>query len=130
MPKFIVSLFLLFSLVACAQQQKGKAITTVGVEKFEKLLSQEKNAILLDVRTPEEFAEGHLPKAKNINIFDATFDQQVSKFPKTQAVFVYCRSGHRSMNAARRLKKLGFKKVYNLDGGIMAWEAQKKSIEK
>ncbi|MCF6349719.1 MAG: rhodanese-like domain-containing protein [Flavobacteriaceae bacterium] len=79
-----------------------------------------KDVQLLDVRTPDEYNEGHIAKAKNINIYDDDFLQQVTSLSKSKPVYVYCRSGARSMKAANKLKDAGFK-VYNLNGGIKGW---------
>jgi thioredoxin 1 len=88
------------------------------------------NAILVDVRTPEEYKEGHLQNALNIDWLGDGFEQSAAKLDKTKPVYVYCRSGKRSSDAAEKMKELGFEKVYELDGGISAWEDAKLPIEK
>ncbi|WCL81049.1 rhodanese-like domain-containing protein [Saprospira sp. CCB-QB6] len=80
------------------------------------------NLQLVDVRTPGEWAEGTLQNAQKINWNDAAFDQNIQALDKTQAVYVYCRSGARSSRAMARMQSLGFTEVYNLNGGIMAWQ--------
>ena len=80
------------------------------------------NAILLDLRTPEEYVEGFIEGAQNVDYFNQTdFIRNISALDKSQAVFLYCRSGNRSMKAARQLVSLGFEKIYDLAGGYMAW---------
>ncbi|MDT8415600.1 MAG: rhodanese-like domain-containing protein [Flavobacteriaceae bacterium] len=81
-----------------------------------------KNGQLIDVRTPNEFLQGHISKAKNINFFDANFAEQLAKFSKDQTVFVYCQSGMRSKKAARLMADLGFKEIFELSGGYLAWK--------
>ena len=76
---------------------------------------------ILDVRTPEEWAEGTIPKAEKMNYHDDDFASQVESLDKTKPVYIYCKRGGRSSSAAEILKEKGFKKVYNLDGGITAW---------
>jgi len=76
---------------------------------------------LIDVRTAEEFAEGHLEGAVNMDYNDDSFNEQVSALTKTMAVYVYCRSGRRSAAAADQMKELGFLEVHDMDGGILAW---------
>ncbi len=77
---------------------------------------------LVDVRTPQEYAEGHIDGALNINVQSDDFQQIVDKeLSKDFTILVYCRSGRRSMDAAEILTKLGYK-VVNLKGGIMGWE--------
>lgn len=81
------------------------------------------NTILLDVRTPEEYAEGHLKGATLINYLDQkNFNDQVAKLDKNKTVYVYCRSGGRSGYSQEIMLKQGFKSVINLDGGIDAWK--------
>ncbi len=80
-----------------------------------------KTVQLIDVRTPKEYKDSHIPNAKNINIYDNDFVQQASVLDKSKPVYVYCRSGVRSMKAASKLKNAGYK-VYNLNGGIKGWE--------
>jgi len=80
-----------------------------------------KNFILLDVRTPDEFNEGHLSNAININFNDDNFNTEVSKLNKEKAIMIYCLSGGRSSSAASEMGKHGFNIIYNLKGGILAW---------
>ena len=81
--------------------------------------------IIVDVRTPEEFANGALPKAINISVTSLNFPFEINKLDKTKAVMIYCKSGSRSARAAVAMKALGFDKIYELEGGYMAWEAAK-----
>lgn len=77
---------------------------------------------LLDVRTPEEYAEGHINGATNINVQSDNFrEMAVRELSKDSTVLVYCRSGRRSLTAAEILIKLGYK-VVNLKGGIIDWK--------
>lgn len=85
---------------------------------------------ILDVRTPEEFREGHILNAINIDVQAEGFEQASSVLYKDLPVYVYCRSGKRSNEAAERLKKIGFSKVYELEGGILQWEASGLPLEK
>lgn len=73
--------------------------------------------LLLDVRTPMEFNEGHIENAKNIDISNSNFESELDKLDKEQTVFVYCAIGVRSTKAANMLRKKGFKHVFDLDGG-------------
>ena len=72
---------------------------------------------LIDVRTPYEYADGHIENARNIDVSVASFDTEIDKLDKEQAVFIYCGIGIRSAKAAAILRKKGFKYVYDLDGG-------------
>ena len=82
------------------------------------------NGVLLDVRTPEEFLAGHIDKAKNINFNDPNFKQTIAKsLNKNKPVAIYCRSGRRSASALIILKEMGFKDIYDLEGGFLNWQA-------
>jgi rhodanese-related sulfurtransferase len=86
------------------------------------------NPQLIDVRTPEEFKEGHLPGAILIDIKEPDFDKVILNLDAEQPVFVYCRSGRRSLKAAKILEKNKFRVVYNLAGGINAWKGKDKAV--
>jgi len=94
------------------------------------VLTKNPNIQLIDVRTSNEFNSGHLKKAINLNYYDKSFSQQISKLDKSKPIYVYCRSGVRSKYSATILKKLGFKTVYNLKGGILSWNKLKLPLEK
>lgn len=79
------------------------------------------NAVLLDVRTAEEFGEGHIAGALNIDIFSPLFKEEIEKLDKNKAYYIVCRSGGRSASAAGAMETLGFQQVSNLDGGMMGW---------
>ncbi len=118
----------LFGLNACANAHDNK-FTDMDVAEFAKFITND-NVQLVDVRTPEEYAEGHLKGAENINVFDSDFVEQALKsLDKSKPVAVYCRSGKRSAEAAIKLSENGFK-VTNLEGGILAWKAEHQPIEK
>jgi rhodanese-related sulfurtransferase len=88
--------------------------------EFKSKFQSSKNAKLLDVRTPAEFASGKIPGAKNINIQDPSFQSEINKLSKDTEYYVYCRSGMRSSKAVKYMNSMGFK-AYNLQGGIGAW---------
>ena len=77
--------------------------------------------LLLDVRTPEEFAGGHIPGARNIPL--QTLAQRLAEVPKNEPVVIYCRSGNRSRTASDLLARAGYTQLYDL-GGILQWQAQ------
>jgi rhodanese-related sulfurtransferase len=99
--------------------------TKISNSQF-KTLAMNTDAVILDVRTPEEFAEGHIngqAKTLNLNYFANDFVSKVSaKVKKDQFVLVYCAAGGRSASACKDLKKAGFKKIYDLEGGYNNWE--------
>lgn len=95
-----------------------------SVDDFAILMSQE--FTLVDVRSPEEFTQGALPNAINISVNSIDFPFEISRLDKNQPVLIYCRSGGRSARAAIAMKALGFSKIYELEGGYLAWEMAKK----
>jgi rhodanese-related sulfurtransferase len=112
------------------QQEASAAVVNknVNVQDFAALVS-EGTGLLLDVRTDREFEMGHIKGAAQIDFYDAGFQEELAKLDKAVPVYVYCRSGNRSGQAAQMMKQMGFKEVYNLEGGIGAW-ARSQPIEK
>lgn len=111
------------------QSTSGVINKDIDVEEFaEKVEAGE--GFLLDVRTDGEFAESHLEGATQIDISKGNFKDEIAKLDKDVPVYVYCRSGGRSGRAAAMMKGMGFKEVYNLEGGIMAWERKGKPVAK
>lgn len=97
--------------------------TKLSVTSFAEQLKAQADALVLDVRTAEEFNEGHLENALNADWSSNDFEQLTASFDKEKPVFVYCLSGARSAQAAEFLRSKGFKTVYNMEGGIMQWRA-------
>jgi thioredoxin 1 len=90
---------------------------------FKEKLAATSEKIIVDVRTPEEYKGGYIDGALNINWNDPSFKTQAARLDKEQPLFVYCLSGGRSAAAANELRKMGFSKVYELEGGVMKWNA-------
>ncbi|OYX84506.1 MAG: rhodanese-like domain-containing protein [Flavobacteriales bacterium 32-34-25] len=122
--KSLFAILLLFSLFSC-NAQTSENIKTVEVAAFAKEIKTTPKPQILDVRTPEEFASGHIDNAQNINWQNENFVKNTEKLNKNKAVYLYCRSGKRSLKASEKLAELGFKKIYNLDGGYLKWNAEK-----
>jgi rhodanese-related sulfurtransferase len=112
---------ILLLAMGCSREKEQSNITTLNVDEFEKSIANSSNEIILDVRTSEEFAEGHLVNATLINFHDADFKQKVTDLKKDQPIFVYCASGVRSDKAARILVDQGFTDVYVMADGIKEW---------
>lgn len=127
--KFRIAILALvmFSLTSCLKT-KTEGVMVLDTDKFEQRMNDE-GVQLVDVRTPEEFADGHLPNAININVNDASFEAETAKLDKDKPVMVYCKSGGRSAKAASNLNTQGFKNVSDLDGGITSWKEAGKIIE-
>jgi rhodanese-related sulfurtransferase len=111
-------------VTACSQKtmQTSQRVITIDVAKANEIIASDPQIAILDVRTPEEFESGHVRNAANIDFKSPEFGQMISQLPKDKPYVVYCRSGHRSGLAMDAFKQLGFSKVYNVAGGISAWQ--------
>lgn len=116
---FLTPLALLLS-VSCGEAQTT-AHTDFAPAAMQKAITAAPG-IVLDVRTPEEFAEGHVQGAVNVDWYNPAFLTEVSAFDKKKPVYVYCAVGGRSSKAKAALVKAGFSEVHNLTGGIEAWQ--------
>jgi rhodanese-related sulfurtransferase len=102
------------------------SIIDINVQDSRTLLQDNKDNphfIILDIRTPDEFATGHLEKAQNIDYYAADFRARIDKLSRTETYFIYCRTGHRSGLARDMMKEMGFLHIYNMTGGINDWTA-------
>lgn len=94
-------------------------------DQWSKEVNENENVVILDVRTEEEFIEGYIPNAKNIDIYGGQeFLDDVEKLDKSKNYYVYCRSGARSAQACALMKQQGFENTSNLMGGITDWEGE------
>jgi phage shock protein E len=129
MNKLILLLLLTINFASCqnidSSKQNSNNPQLLEPKEFLAKFKATKDAQLLDVRTPEEVAEGSLEGAQNINFYDADFKDKLSKLDKNKAVFVYCRSGGRSGKCAQMCKDMGFKEVYDMKGGWSSYLSQK-----
>jgi len=135
MKRIILFSFLSISLISCSngqepQQQKqeslkqGTVSEVINCNSFLSKMDDPSAIQVIDVRTPTEFNSGHIEHAKNININDAQFEAQIAALDKSKPVLVYCAVGGRSARAANFIKSQGFPAVFDLDGGIGAWNKE------
>lgn len=104
-----------------ANAQQNDTLKILTASEFNEAIKNN-DVQLVDVRTAKEFNEGAIENALNIDFFlQETFNEEFGKLNKEQPVYLYCRSGNRSQQAARKLDSLGFKKIYDLKGGYMGW---------
>ena len=149
---FIIAIFSLFiSFTSCNDAKKESATTETNtevaattetgeeqtktnskqkIEKFEapefKMKMIELQIYnLVDVRTPEEFAQASIPTAKNINFNGDSFEEELAKLEKDKPLFIYCKSGGRSAKAVEKATEMGFERIIELDGGMDAWNELK-----
>lgn len=124
--KILLVILVTFQLISC-QKENSKAIETLESQDYLEKLNETEKPQLIDVRTPDEFAIEHLENSENIDWNSTDFVFNAEKLDKSKPVFVYCKVGGRSNQAANKLSELGFQKIYNLDGGIMKWSGKKTS---
>ena len=106
-----------------ADAQTDASVQNIDQETAKKMMEKDDGHIILDVRTKEEYAAGHIPGAINLPNEDIQ-DQKPEVLPDTdQIILIYCRSGHRAGLAAEKLAKLGYKKLYNF-GGVNTWTGE------
>ena len=107
----------IFSIFSRAQ---SPYIKQLDPSDFQEIVKSKKGS-LLDVRTSSEFSNGHIKDAGQLNYYASDFKKRLLMLPKNQPVYLYCNTGYRSQRAAEILAQNGYKDVYNLERGIMAW---------
>jgi len=118
---FILSLMLLSACSAPSSSKDG--YRQISMDEAVKMMRDEKDYIILDVRRPDEYAEGHIPGAINVPNEDIG-TAEIAELPdKSQLILVYCRSGRRSKEASEKLVKLGYTNVVEF-GGILDWKGE------
>ena len=121
MKKFLLGVLALCSALGCRAENRG--FISVGEAEFAKAIETD-GVQIVDARTANEYASGHIVGAINIDVNSEKFDTEVTKLDKKRPVAVYCRSGRRSKIAAERIAELGFKQITELDGGILSWSGK------
>ena len=116
--------FMLFSSCVIGQNKND-----IQIDEFKKKIGTE-NYILVDVRTSEEYADGHLEGALNIDYFSTTFSDDISELGLETPILVYCRSGNRSGKSMKIMYDMGFKEVKNLISGYKGWVSENNSVIK
>ena len=122
-----------FPLISQAEEQGKKpteatqvahstTIENVSVEQAQALLSGEKPPIVIDLRTPKEFKQGHLEGAIMIDFKSANFREELAKLDRKQAYLFHCKSGARGGKSCAIWKELGFQQLYHLESGILGWK--------
>lgn len=109
------------------QQTPAQIIENISPQEAFDLIQENKDNpdfVILDVRTPEEFAEEHIANALNIDFNSENFRDELDKLDKDKTYLIYCRSGNRSGKALEIMKELDFREVYNMSGGIIEWKTE------
>ena len=121
MKKALLVLAVLGVLLVSACGSSSTAVSKVDAQAFADAAGQA-GVVVLDVRSPEEFAAGHLPGAININVEDAGFADAIATLDKNATYAVYCQSGRRSGIATSQMAEAGFATLFDLQGGVQAWQ--------
>ena len=121
--KKAANLILCSLFIASCSTNSSEGIKTLDPMAFQSLAKESSKAVILDVRTLNEFEQGHIEGAQMADISSSAFQEIIGKLHKNKPVFVYCLSGGRSRQAADRLMASGFTSIYNLDGGMLAWKS-------
>ena len=116
----IVFLSLIF-VFAC-ESLNSPGIIIISESDFIEL--HDSDYTLIDVRTQDEFDLGHIDSAINLDFYSESFQNDILSLPKNETIVLYCRTGVRSANSCALMKELGFKKTYNLVGGIVEWKGK------
>lgn len=120
MKKLLLATCVGFLFIAC-NSQETEHYKVLAADHYEEVVT-DTNVQIIDVRTAGEFADGHVKGAENADIQDKDFERIVSELDKDKPVYIYCRSGVRSAKAGKALEEMGFKEIYDLKGGILAWK--------
>jgi rhodanese-related sulfurtransferase len=121
MITILVPLFVLASAVTL--MAKVKNINTKKAYELIEKRDGDSDFVILDVRTPKEFNEGHIENAVNIDFYADAFPDELDGLDRNKSYLIYCRSGSRSGSTRKMMKELGFQDVYNMEGGIESWRA-------
>ena len=124
--RVLISAVLIAVVASCGLQSTTDIpINNVDVNTARDLVTQDETVIVLDVRTPEEYAIGHIEGALNINIAEVDFSERVSKLDRDKTYIIHCSANVKNGRSAKSLEimsSFGFDKLLNMEGGIIAWE--------
>jgi len=137
---FSIQVFL-FSISGCKITKESKSIKEssdtfyidIKAKPAHRLIKENINSsdfVIIDVRRPDEYLEGYIDNSLKINFKDESFSSQLNQLDKNKTYLVYCQGGYLSKKAMLLMKKIGFKKVYNLKGGYLVWKSKKLPLVK
>jgi rhodanese-related sulfurtransferase len=122
-----VAWVLLLALAVAMPAPAGSAVTNVTVGKAQTVMKEragKADFVILDVRTPEEFAEGHIAGAVNLDVQAKDFEKKLRALDRKKNYLVYCRTGNRSRKATVAMEALGFRSIFHMNEGIVKWKQQ------
>jgi thioredoxin len=116
------TIFLLAFVSLVSSYCSGTQEKALSPEEFDAAIQADPDAVIVDVRTPKEFAEGFIVRAQNVDFNNSNFRAAADDLDRNKAYYVYCLAGSRSADAAAYMRAQGFKSVYELKGGLIAWQ--------
>lgn len=127
------SLVMIAMIVFCGsfqviQAQEGAP--KLSPKEFKDQANKKKRNVILDIRTPEETAQGYIEGAVFVDFLAGNFEEEISKMNKKRTYYVYCRSAKRTISATEKMMEMGFEKVYMLEGGLNNWIEQGMPVTK
>lgn len=122
--KYILVLLASLAIAACSTERSNAQGGTLDAKAFHQKMQATPEGIILDVRTPGEFAGGSIPGATNLDYNGSAFKEGIAKLDKGKPYFVYCLSGGRSGSAAKYMRSNGFNEVYDMSGGLLVWQKE------
>ena len=117
--KYLLLFFLITSIISCSKKEEKNIFLTIPADKAAAMMKD--GVTVLDVRTPEEFALGHIKGAKNYNFMSRDFFERIKKLDKNKPYIICSRDGRTGKVVSRVLIAEGFKKIYNIENGIIGW---------
>ena len=126
--RFLCAFALLTLVILAALPAAARDISVQAAADL--LQNPPQGLIIVDVRTPAEFREGHLPGAVNIDYFGGPFEAQIANLPKDAPVLLYCRTGNRSAGAYKSMQKAGIGNILHMNEGISIWQQRGLPVEK
>ncbi len=128
---FLLAAVCTFGFTALAQSaQTHKEITNLSAERFKIIIGNDKEGVILDLRTTDEMNKGYIKGAVQLDFLAKDAEKQIDKLDKTKTYYIYCAGGGRSADAAEYMAEHGFKRIYNLEKGFSEWEKKGFPVEK
>lgn len=131
MKKTLLLLLAIISFGMASAQTNSKVITNLSAQRFKAVIENDKNGMVLDLRTTDELkAKGYIKGAIQLDYLAKDAEKQIDKLDKSKTYYVYCAGGGRSGECAEYMEKQGFKRVYNLEKGLGEWISSGYPVEK
>ena len=127
---FILTAIISFEYSGFAQAVNTTVVTNLSAERFKAVITNDKDATIIDLRTTDEMNKGYIKGAVQIDFLAKDAEQQIDKLDKNKTYYIYCAGGGRSADAAEYMEKKKFKRVYNFEKGFSEWEKKGFPIEK